>query len=389
MVVAVLMLSLTLTSCTTYENFKEGLGNETSDEVVRIGIFEPLSGPDGSYGKLEKQGIELAYSLYPEVLGKKVKLIYEDNRSDPDYSEVAAEKLIKNRVSVVLGSYGSSNSMIGGSLFEKARIPAIGITCTNPLVTSINPYYFRVCFIDTFQGAVMAKHAFEHDGAVKAAIIQEKDNDYYGTLAQVFADKFKELTGDEAPIVSTTNYNKGDTDFQSQINAIKAAEPEVLFIPGQTAEAGLIMKQARDAGIKAEFLGIYEWDNDQSLIDIAGAAAEGCVFMSLYDPNILMTKQTQIFLDAYKLKYGQDAEPSRAEALGFDAYLAALDGISRAGTATNGQALMESLLLTRELPGVTGEITFDPKGDAIKPAVIKTVLNGAFIYSSKTVPVWE
>ena len=376
-----------MTGCTTYNNFIASIQTDKTEETVRIGVFEPLSGPDSAHGELEMKGIELARELYPQVLGKRVKLIAEDNRADPDYAVVAANNLVKERVAIVLGSYGSSNSMIGGVIFEKTKIPAIGITCTNPLVTSINAYYFRVCYIDTFQGVAMAKHAVKDIGAKKAAIMQDSDSDFSATIAQVFADKFTGLIGDEASIVSTTKYNEGDQNFSNQLKAIKAAGPDVIFIPGNVSEAGLIIKQARELGIKAVFLGINSWE-DPKLIEIAGAAASGVRFTTLFDPSVILTEKTRVFLEAHKAKYGKDAVPTREEALGFDAYLVALDGMSRAGTALDGELLMKVLKTENQLPGATGDITFDPNKDAIKPVIIKTIQNGEFVYQTTTVPVW-
>jgi len=391
-IAAALLLIVIMASagCATYENFAEELDTQgqNDEDTVRIGIFEPLSGVDAEYGKLEKQGIELANELYPTVLGKRVELISEDNKSDPDYSEVAAEKLIKKRASIVLGSYGSSNSLIGGALFEQARIPAVGITCTNPLVTSINEYYFRVCFIDTFQGIAMAKHAIQHDGALTAAIMEENESDYSKTLAQVFKEKFIELTGNPDAIVSLTKYHKGDESFTSQLNAVKSAAPDVVFVPGNPKEAGLIMKEAREAGIKSEFLGISDWETD-AFLEYAGSAAEGATFVSPFDADVALTEQTETFIAAYQQKFGRDAVPTKSEALGFDAYIVALEAIEKAGTTQNGDRIRTALTEIRQLPGVTGEITFDANGDAIKPVVIKTIQNGEFVYINTAVPVWE
>ena len=389
-VMILLVVAMTAAGCTTYENFMSELGKGEKEDlkIVKIGIFEPLSGSDAEYGKLEKRGIELANELYPEVLGKQVELVSEDNKSDPDYSEVAAEKLIREKVSIVLGSYGSSNSLIGGAMFEKAGIPAIGITCSNPLVTSINEYYFRICFIDTFQGIAMAKHAIEHDMALKAAVIEESGSDYSMTLAQVFEEKFIEMAGDADAIVSKTKYKKGDDDFTGQLNALKSAAPDVIFIPGSANAAGKIMKQAREQGITAEFLGISDWESDE-LLEAAGEAAEGATFSSPYDPDVVMTPETERFLDAYRMKYGSEAVPAKAEALGYDAYLAAIGAIEKAGTAIKGDMIRQALIEIRQMPGVTGEITFDENGDAIKPVVIKTVQNGEFVYINTAIPTWE
>ncbi len=386
--ISLILITLMMTGCTTYDNFIASVQKDKTEETIRIGIFEPLSGPDYAFGQLELRGIELAQGIYPKVLGKTVELIKEDNRSDPDYAKVAASNLVKKRVALVLGSYGSSNSMIGGVIFEKAKIPAIGITCTNPLVTSINSYYFRVCFVETFQGIAMAKYAVNDLGAKKAAIIQDSDSDFSVTVAQVFADKFVSLTADEASIVSTTKYSEGDRNFTNQLKAIKTEAPDVIFLPGNPYDAGLIISQAREAGINAVFLGINSWE-DETLIEIGKAAADGATFSTLFDPSVILTKETKVFLDAYKTKYGKDAVPTKEEALGFDAYLVAIDGITRAGTALDGEMLMKTLLNTNQLPAATGDITFDPNKDAIKPVIIKTIQNGEFVYKTTTVPVWE
>ncbi|MEI8216651.1 MAG: ABC transporter substrate-binding protein [Eubacteriales bacterium] len=383
-----LVASLLLSGCTSYNNFIAGFQPQgTEEKTVRIGIFEPLSGADAKYGELEKRGIELAYGLYPKILEKPVELIVEDNNSNPDYAQIAAKNLITKRASVVLGSYGSSNSMIGGVEFEKAKVPAIAITCTNPLVTSINKYYFRVCFIDTFQGLAMAKYAVTDAKAGKAAILTEDGNDFSLTLGNVFAEKFISMTGEKNSIVSSTKYAKDEDDFSSQINAIKTSNPDVVFMPGNPKEVAFFIKQARAAGIKSQFLGINSLE-DQSFVRIAGEASEGTVFSTLFDPSVILNEKTTEFLNAFHKKYGPEAIPTREEVLGFDAYLVALDAINRAGTAINGDKVKEALILTQQLPGANGDITFDPNKDAVKPVVMKTIQNGEFIYKNTIVPNW-
>jgi branched-chain amino acid transport system substrate-binding protein len=384
-----IMISIVLSGCESYDNFITGMQPEDKSEpTVRIGVFEPLTGADAEYGELEKRGIELAHELYPKAVEKPVELIFEDNKSNPDNAALAAKKLVEKRVAVVLGSYGSSNSMIGGVEFEKAKIPAIAITCTNPLVTSINEYYFRVCFIDTFQGVAMAKYAFNKVKAKTVAVISESDNDFSTTLGEVFSEKFISLTKNENSIVSITKYKVNDKDFASQINAIKTAKPDVIFITGKPLELALIVKQARDAGIKSQFLGINTIE-DIRFIKISGEAGEGVVFSTLYDPNIILSEKTTEFLNAYHKKYGEEAIPTKEEALGFDSYLVAINAINAAGTAINGDLIKEKLILTQQLHAVTGEITFDQNKDAVKTVIIKTIRNGEFLYQSTIVPVWE
>jgi branched-chain amino acid transport system substrate-binding protein len=383
------MITLILSGCDSYDNFIAGFQPpDKSEPTVRIGVFEPLTGEDAKFGELEIRGIELAHELYPNAIYKPVELIIEDNNSNPDYAAIAAKKLVKKRVSVVLGSYGSSNSMIGGVEFEKAKIPSIAITCTNPLVTSINEYYFRVCFIDTFQGVAMAKYAFNNVKAKTAAIITEADNDFSATLGDVFAKKFISLTKNDDSVVSVTKYNVHDKDFLSQINAIKTAKPDVIFIPGNPLEVALFVKQSREAGIKSQFLGINTIE-DISFIRLSGEAGEGVVFSTLYDPNIILSERTTEFLNAYHKKYGEDAIPTKEEALGFDAYLLAINAINRAETAVNGELIKKKLMSVQQFHAATGEITFDSNKDAVKPVIMKTIRNGEFLYQSTTVPVWE
>lgn len=384
-----LLISIAFAGCESYDNFIAGFQPpDKSEPTVRIGVFEPLTGADAVYGELEIRGIQLAHELYPNAVYKPVELIIEDNNSNPDFAAIAAKKLVKKRVSVVLGSYGSSNSMIGGVEFEKAKIPSIAITCTNPLVTSINQYYFRVCFIDTFQGVAMAKYAYNSVKAKTVAVVTEAGNDFSTTLGDVFGKKFISLSKDENSVVSVTKYNINDKAFESQINAIKTAKPDVIFIPGNPHESALFIKEAREAGIKSQFLGINTIE-DISFIRLAGEAGEGVVFSTLYDPDTILSERTTEFLNAFHKKYGKDAIPTKEEALGFDAYIVAITAINKAETAINGELIRKKLMSIQQLHVATGEITFDANKDAVKPVIMKTIRNGEFLYHSTTVPVWE
>lgn len=384
LLVAALMLSAFMAGCGGKANDENAL-----PETVIIGAFEPLTGANAAGGKLEKQGIDLAHKLYPTVTidGKEipVELRYEDNKSDKIESENAAKKLVYDfGASIVLGSWGSSNSIAAGPTFKEAQVPAIGTSCTNPLVTLGNDYYFRVCFIDPFQGKVMANYAFKEGGYRKIAVIQEESSVYSVALVKIFTENFKLLTGDENSIINAGSYNTGDNDFRGQLTAIKDSDAQAIFFPGNFTESALIMKQARQLGITLPFLGGDTWETPE-IIRIAGEAAEGAVYSSFYDPAAPLTDRSAEFLDAFAAEYGKDELAAGVTALGFDAYLLALETIQEAGRL-DGPTLRDTLAATKDFEGATGFVTLDENGDAVKPALIKTIQGGQFVYKSFVEP---
>lgn len=358
-------------------------------EVIRIGAFEPLTGANAAGGILEKEGIALAHELYPTVtidgVEIPVEIQYADNKSDRKESFRVARELVEEfGAHLVIGSWGSSNAIAAGPVFEKAKVPAIGATCTNPLVTLGNEYYFRVCFIDPFQGTVMAKYAYEEGGYRKVAIIEEVTSSYSVPLAQIFSNAFRELTGDENSITGVGKYRTGDRDFSVQLKAIKDSDAEAIFFPGNFTESAHIMKQARAMGITLPFLGSDVWEVPE-VIEIAGEAAEGAVYSTFYDPEAPLTDMTKVFLKAYAEKYGTDEVATGVAASGFDAYLLAIRTIEKAGTV-DGPSLRATLAATENFEGATGFLTLDENGDAIKPAIIKTIQEGKFVYNSFVAP---
>ena len=366
----------------------DGTKDVGDENIIKIGVFEPMTGPNAAGGALEIEALELANELYPEVLGKKVELVVVDNKSDKVESANAVRRLIdKDKVSLVIGSWGSSFSMAAGPILQEAQVPAIGTSATNPLVTKGNPYYFRVCFIDTFQSVVMANYAYGEVGARKIAVIQEISSDYSVALSKLFAVEFKKLTGDEDAIVSVSNYSTGDQDFTAQLTNIKASGAEAIFAPGNFTESALIMKQAKELGIDLPLLGADTWETPE-VIEIAGEAAEGAVFSTFFDSEVPMTETTTEFLNAYKAKYGEDKEPAAVTALAFDAYLLALDAIERADS-TDSIAIRDAIAETKSFPGAAGFLTLNEDGDAIKSAVIKVISNGKFTYKTTIQPEQE
>ena len=244
--------------------------------TVKVGVFLPLTGDNAGGGELEIRGIKLANKLHPEVKGKKIELVIADNKSDKaESANVAARLIEKDKVKVILGTYGSSLAMAAGNIVKEAKVPAIGTSCTNPQVTKGNDYYFRACFIDPFQGTVMANYAYGK-GARKVAIVQEVSNDYSVGLAKFFIDAFKKLAGPDS-IVEIANYQTGDKDFSAQLTNLKAKNPDLVFAPGNFTESALLVKQARQLGIKVPFLGGDTWET-QDFVNVGGKDVEGVAF---------------------------------------------------------------------------------------------------------------
>ena len=357
-----------------------GCGGEekaADQTVVKVGVFLPLTGDNAAGGELELRGIKLANQLHPEVLGKKVELVVADNKSDKaEAASVAARLIEKDKVSVLVGSYGSSLSMAAGNIVKENKVPAVGTSCTNPQVTANNDYYFRACFIDPFQGKVMAEYAHPN-GFKKVAIVQEVSNDYSVGLAKFFREEFVKLTGDENSIVDVANYQTGDKDFTAILTNIKALNPDAVFAPGNFTESALLVKQARQLGIDAQFMGGDTWET-QEFIDVGGKDVEGVALSTAFDREKASTEEAKKFLDAYTKEY--NGEPSALTAMAYDAYLIAVSGIEKAGTATDTVKIRDAIAATKDLECVTGMTTLDENGDPIKGVVIKTVKDGKFTF---------
>ena len=357
-----------------------GCGGEekaADQNVVKVGVFLPLTGDNAAGGELELRGIKLANQLHPEVLGKKVELVVADNKSDKaEAASVAARLIEKDKVSVLVGSYGSSLSMAAGNIVKENKVPAVGTSCTNPQVTANNDYYFRACFIDPFQGKVMAEYAHQN-GFKKVAIVQEVSNDYSVGLAKFFREEFVKLTGDENSIVDVANYQTGDKDFTAILTNIKALNPDAVFAPGNFTESALLVKQARQLGIDAQFMGGDTWET-QEFIDVGGKDVEGVALSTPFDREKASTEEAKKFLDAYTKEY--NGEPSALTAMAYDAYLIAVSGIEKAGTATDTVKIRDAIAATKDLECVTGMTTLDENGDPIKGVVIKTVKDGKFTF---------
>lgn len=379
---AALLVLVTLFGCGGKTAGSGGAAN-----VIKFGVFEPLTGANAAGGAEELDGVRLAQSLYPTVTvdGKEytIELVIADNKSDKVEAANAGQRLVdSDKVTVVLGSWGSSLSMAAGPIFEAAKIPAIGLSCTNPLVTLGNPYYFRVCFLDPFQGTVMANYAFKSVGAKTAVIIREVTNDYSVGLAKFFADSFRTLSGNQDSILAELNYQTGDQDFSAQLTRIKGLKPDVIFAPGNYTESALIIKQARELGITAPFLGGDTWEIAE-FIDVGRQAVEGAVMSAFFDNDAPLTPLSAVFVAEYQKKYGK--LPSGTAVLGFDGYLLAIDAIKRAGSI-DPVKIRDAIAATKDFAGAAGLVTLDENGDPIKSAVIKEVKGGKFVYKTTVAP---
>lgn len=376
LLVLVLVLSAFMAGC------GGGGGDAEEAKVIKVGIFEPLTGENGGGGAQELDGMKYANTVRPTVnIGGEeytVELVISDNKSDKTEAATAANYLVDKGVSVVLGSYGSGVSIVAGDIFKEAGIPAIGASCTNPQVTKGNEFYFRVCFLDPFQGTVVANYAIQN-GAKTAAVITQLGDDYSTGLGSFFETAFKDLTGDPNSIVEAQTFQQNQADFNAILQNIKAKNPDVIFAPSSITTAPLIIQQARDIGITAPIMGGDTWEN-ATIIENAGEKAEGIVLSTFFDEGLADSSPiTKEFVEGYtEYLAGREASIPAVAALGYDAYMVALDAIERAGS-TEGAAIRDALVATKDFEGVTGTINFDENGDAMKNmAVIKTVTDGKF-----------
>lgn len=382
------VFALTLAACMS-ASLVTGCGGSGSAsggaKVVKIGVFEPTTGENGGGGFQEVLGMRYANKTHPTVKingeDYKVELVEVDNKSDKTEAVNAAQKLVSEKVSAVLGSYGSGVSIAAGQIFADAKIPAIGASCTNPQVTQGNDFYFRVCFLDPFQGTVMANYA-KDNGAKTAAVITQLGDDYSSGLGSFFKTAFTGLGGS---VVSEEQFQTNQTDFKAILTNIKAQNPDIIFAPSSITTAPLIIKQARELGITATIAAGDTWENS-TIIENAGTSAEGVVISSFFDAAEPANDEAASFISGfttYLKDNKQDENIPAVSALGYDAYLCALKAIETANS-TDGTAIRDALKGV-SIDGVTGHISFDENGDAKKDmAFIKTIENGKFKFLTTT-----
>lgn len=380
---AIAMLTMMFVGCQPANN-NEGEG-EIKDNIIKIGVFEPATGENAAGGQQEVIGIRYARTVRPTVtvggVEYTIELVEVDNQSDKAAAVTAAQNLVNADVLTVLGSYGSGVSIAAGETFSAAQIPAIGCSCTNPQVTLGNDYYYRVCFLDPFQGTVMANYAISQ-GYKKAAVIYQNGDDYSTGLANYFMKAYKETEGE---LVYEGIFNTNETDFNAILTSAKAAGADFYYIPSSIQTAGLIIKQARQLGIDAVLSAGDTWENASIIANAGAENCEGVLLSTFFDEN---DKGAADFVNGFKAYLAENEEAFKLNgsndtvaavtALGYDAYMTAITAIESIEGEITGAAIKDALK-TVDYDGVTGKITFDENGDANKDmAYIKTISDGAF-----------
>jgi branched-chain amino acid transport system substrate-binding protein len=357
-------------------------GPKINPNEIRIGEYGSLTGAQATFGTSTDNGIKLAVDEINGaggINGKTLKLTAYDDQGDPAEAAVVVTKLItQDQVQVVLGEVASSLSLAAAPICQQNKVPMISPSSTNPKVTQVGDYVFRVCFIDPFQGQVMSDFAMKNLKAQTAAILRDQKSDYSMGLADFFVKRFKEKGG---TIVSDQSYVAGDVDFKSQLTNIRGQKPDVIFVPGYYGEVGLIAKQARELGIKVALLGGDGWDSSK-LYEIGGAALDGCYFSSHYSPEATDPK-IQDFVKKYQTKYGQ--VPDALATLGYDSMGVLADALKNAKSL--GEAdIRDAIAATKAYAGVTGSISLDANRDAVKPAVVLKIENSKSSYVTTVNP---
>jgi branched-chain amino acid transport system substrate-binding protein len=352
-------------------------------DPIKIGEYASLTGKEASFGQSSHKGIVMAIeeiNAAGGVLGRPLLLITEDNQTKPGESATAARKLItRDKVVALLGEVASGRSLEAAPIAQSSRIPMIAPAATNPRVTETGNYIFRVCFIDPFQGDVMAKFAHSHLKAKRVAILSSVSNAYSVGLAKFFNETFKKAGGE---VVAEKNFAEGDKDFRAQLTAVKAANVDAVFVPGYYTEAALIVRQARELGLNIPFFGGDGWEAPQ-LLQIGGAALNGCYYSTHFSPENQDPAVTK-FVGKFKARWAGEV-PDAFAALGYDAAYLLADAIKRAGS-TQGPALRDALAATKDFDGVTGRTNINEKRDATKPAAILTIQDGRLKFLQNVAP---
>ncbi|HTD66862.1 MAG TPA: ABC transporter substrate-binding protein, partial [Candidatus Limnocylindria bacterium] len=342
-----------------------------------------LTGKEATFGISSHEGTLMAIeevNAAGGVLGKKLELLTEDTQSKPGEPQTVVNKLIsRDGVVAMLGEVASSRSLEAAPICQQNKVPMVSPSSTNPKVTQTGDYIFRVCFIDPFQGTVMANFATQTLKAKKVAVFTDVKSDYSKGLAQFFKEQFVKTGGQ---IVAELDFNGGDKDFKAQLTAIKAANPDAVFIPGYYTDAALIAIQAKQLGLSVPLLGGDGWESEK-LTEIGKDAVEGHYFSTHYSPDVGSEKSKK-FVESYKKRWNGKV-PDALAACGYDSAILLIEAMKRAGSI-EGAKVRDALAATKDFDAVTGRIKINENRDAVKSAVILQVKGGKFVYLETVSP---
>jgi branched-chain amino acid transport system substrate-binding protein len=357
-------LLMSFTACVD----KSANGGQTTGggDTIKVGAYGDLTGGTSSFGTSTKNGIALAFEEINNaggVNGKKLEMIFEDDQGTPEKAKTVISKLVnQDKVVAVLGEVASSNSLAAAPVAQEAKIPMITPSSTNPKVTEVGDYISRVCFIDPFQGSVMAKFAANTLKAKTAAVLGDNSSDYSKGLTQFFEEEFKRLGG---TVVTKQTYAQRDQDFKAQLTQMRDQKPDVIYVPGYYGEVGIIAKQARELGMTQPLLGGDGWDSPE-LWKLGGASLKPAYISNHYSADN-PAPEIQNFVKTYQAKF--NVAPDSLAALAYDSAKVLADAIKRAG-GTDSAKLKDAINATKDFKGVTGTITLDSSRNAVKSAVV-------------------
>jgi branched-chain amino acid transport system substrate-binding protein len=354
-------------------------------QPLLVGANLSMTGSVSAFGQMCWEGMRIANQMRPTALGRPLQLVLVDNKSDNVEAANAASRLVtKEKVVAMLGPVTSSTTLAAAPIAEEARVPLVSPSATSPIVTQGRQYVFRVCFIDPFQGLVAARHAYQNRGWRRAAVLIDISQDYAVGLAAAFRREFQRLGGQ---VVNEAKCASGDQDFSAQLGAIKAANPQFIYLPNYYAEDALLARQARELGLDQPLLSGDGADAPE-LLNIGGPAVEGLSFTTHFHQAGADSPLAKDFLTRYAREQaaGRIKEDLTSfHALGAEAYLALVDAIERAG-GTDGPRLRQSLASTQDLQGISGKLSIGPDGNASKSVAILKVKDGKFDYVTTMLP---
>ncbi len=353
-----------------------------AEDPIRIGEFASLTGKEATYGQASHKGTLLAIeevNAAGGVLGRKLELLTQDDQSKPGEAATIVKKFIsRDKVVAVLGEIASSRTLEAAPVCQAAKVPLISPGSTAPEVTARGNYIFRACFIDPFQGTVVAKFAHRTLKARRVAILSSVSSAQSVGLAKFFREQF---TRDGGAVALEQRFSEGDKEFRAQLTAIRAANVDGIFVPCYYVEAALICRQARELGITAPLFGIDGWESPE-LVAIGGAAVDGAYFSTHFSPDN-KSPLVVAFNEKFEERWG--AKSDTLAALGYDSVMMLVDSLKRAGT-TDSAKLRDALAATKDLQAVTGKITLDAQRNPAKSAVILQVCDGRFQFVATIEP---